>query len=87
MDVSVSLTPELVESIEAKVASGRYASTSEVVREALRLLEDADQGHAEELGRLRAMWEDGVASGDTEPLDFEALKVEARGRLPKPTTT
>ncbi len=79
MNVSVSLTPELVDLIKAKVASGRYTSTSEVVREALRLLERADRHEAEELRRLRGAWEEGVASGDAGPLDFEALKAEARG--------
>ena len=53
MNVSISLTPELVGLIKTKVASGRYTSTSEVVREALRLLERADQRDAEERRRLR----------------------------------
>ena len=80
MDVSISLTPELVGLIEAKIASGRYASASEVVREALRLLERADQREAEEARRLRGAWEEGVASGDAGPLDFTVLKAEGRGR-------
>ena len=84
MNVSVSLTPELVELIKAKVASGRYASTSEVVREALRLLERADRREGEELRRLREAWEEGLASGDAGPLDFAVLKAEARGRPPGP---
>jgi antitoxin ParD1/3/4 len=81
MNVSVSLSPEVVALIEAQVASGRYASASEVVRDALRLLEDADQRDAEELGRLREAWEEGAASGDAGPLDFAALRAEARERL------
>lgn len=80
MNISVSLTPELVDLIKAKVASGRYASSSEVVSEALRLLERADQREAEEARLLRGAWEEGVASGDAGPLDFGALKAEARGR-------
>lgn len=81
MDVSVSLTPELVDLIKAKVGSDRYTATSEAVRGALPLLERADQREAEELGRLRGAWAEGVASGDAGPLDFEALKAEARGRI------
>lgn len=38
--VNVSLTPELDKFVAAKVKSGRYTSASEVVREALRLLEE-----------------------------------------------
>jgi antitoxin ParD1/3/4 len=43
--LNVSLTPGLVAFVEAQVASGRYASASEVVRAALRGLErDAATG-------------------------------------------
>ncbi len=41
--VNVSLTPELNRFVEKKLKSGRYGSASEVVREALRLLEDYDR--------------------------------------------
>jgi antitoxin ParD1/3/4 len=41
--MNVSLTPELEEFVAIKVQSGRYNSASEVVREALRLLEEHDQ--------------------------------------------
>jgi antitoxin ParD1/3/4 len=41
--MNVHLTPELEQLVQAKVKSGRYNSTSEVVREALRLLEERDQ--------------------------------------------
>ena len=78
MNVSISLTPELMEFIKAKVDSGRYASTSEVVREALRGLERAEQLAAGDIARLRRAWDEGVASGDAGPLDFEALKRLAR---------
>ena len=41
--MNVSLTPELEELVAQKVQSGRYTSASEVIREALRLLEEQDQ--------------------------------------------
>jgi antitoxin ParD1/3/4 len=41
--MNVSLTPELDRFVARKVESGRYTSASEVVREALRLLEERDQ--------------------------------------------
>jgi putative addiction module CopG family antidote len=44
--VNVSLTPELELFVSAKVESGRYNSASEVVREALRLLEEHDTARA-----------------------------------------
>ncbi len=41
--MNVSLTAELDQFVAAKVSSGRYSSASEVVREALRLLEERDR--------------------------------------------
>jgi len=38
--LNVSLTPERARVVDAKVASDRYQSASEVVRSALRLLEE-----------------------------------------------
>ncbi len=47
--MNVSLTPELDKLVAAKVRSGRYNSASEVVREALRLLEEHDKARATQL--------------------------------------
>jgi antitoxin ParD1/3/4 len=41
--MNVHLTPELEQLVHDKVKTGRYNSASEVVREALRLLEEHDQ--------------------------------------------
>ena len=64
--MNVSLTPELEKFVSAKVESGRYNSASEVVREALRLLEENDSARAaqlaqfnDELGRRLAALERG----------------------------
>jgi antitoxin ParD1/3/4 len=40
--VNVSLTPELNAFLESRLETGRYQTTSEVVREALRLLQDQE---------------------------------------------
>jgi antitoxin ParD1/3/4 len=47
--MNVSLTPELERFVSAKVESGRYNSASEVVREALRLLEEHDSARSAQL--------------------------------------
>ncbi len=41
--MNVSLTPQLEALVKKKLASGLYNSASEVIREALRLLEEQDQ--------------------------------------------
>ena len=41
--MNVSLTPQLEDFVKDKVKSGRYSSASEVVREALRMLEERDR--------------------------------------------
>jgi antitoxin ParD1/3/4 len=47
--MNVSLTPELDNFVAGKVESGRYNSASEVVREALRLLEEHDRARSAQL--------------------------------------
>lgn len=78
MNLNVSLTDELVQFVKGKVDSGRYTSASEVVREALRLLEKQDSQEAEKLRWLQRAWQDGIESGDYRPLDIEAIKAEGR---------
>ncbi len=81
MNMNVSLTEELANFVKSKVAAGRYTSSSEVVREALRLMEKIEQQEAEKLQFLRQAWKEGIDSGDAGELDFAALKQEARARL------
>lgn len=79
--MNVSLTDELERFIKAKVESGRYTSSSEVVREALRLLEKRDEQEAEKLRWLQQAWQEGLASGDAGEIDVAAIKAEGRRRL------
>jgi antitoxin ParD1/3/4 len=53
MPMNISLTPRLEAMIREKVESGSYNAASEVVREALRLLEEEDQLRALRMDRLR----------------------------------
>jgi antitoxin ParD1/3/4 len=81
MNMNVSLPEELANFVKTKVATGRYSSSSEVVREALRLMEKAEQQEGEKLEWLRQAWKEGVDSGDAGEIDFQELKREARRRL------
>jgi antitoxin ParD1/3/4 len=53
--LNISLTPELERFINARVASGRYQSASEVVREGLRLLEEREERRQTALHELRQL--------------------------------
>jgi len=64
--------------IRAAVATGDYASTSEVVRDAMRLWSDRREFRREELEALRNAWDAGKASGVAGPLDMKSIVSEAR---------
>jgi antitoxin ParD1/3/4 len=86
MGTNVNLTPQLEELVRSKVASGLYASASEVVREALRLMDEQDRLREAKLEQLRSDVRQGLASGPSETWDAEAVKRKARSRrASKPT--
>ena len=60
--MNISLTIELQNMVHDKVASGRYTSASEVVREALRLMEDRDQLLALQKQEIRSKISAGMQS-------------------------
>ncbi len=83
MTININLTPQLEALVREKVASGLYNSASEVVREALRLLEQQDQYRAIKLEQLRQDIREGIESGPAGELDMEAIKLRGRERLKK----
>ena len=60
--MNVHLTPKLEQMIQSKVKTGRYNSASEVMREALRLMDERDQMKAMQKEELRKKIAAGVAS-------------------------
>ena len=84
--MNVSLTKELERFINDRVGSGLYTTASEVVRAALRLLEEHEQLKATRLESLRKDIKKGLAdsrAGRVAPLDMAAIKAKARSRLRK----
>jgi antitoxin ParD1/3/4 len=81
MPMNINLTPQLEELVRGKVTSGLYNSASEVVREALRLMEREDQVRAATLEQLRHDIHEGLQSGGAGELDIEAIKRRGRERL------
>ncbi len=75
--MNVSLTPELEKLVKDKVNSGRYHSVSEVMSEALRLLDERDRVQEQRLAELKAKIQEGIeASERGEVVDGEEVFAE-----------
>ena len=81
MTMNINLTPQLEDLVRSKVTSGLYNSASEVVREALRLMEREDQMRAATLSQLRQDIQKGLQSGPAGELDIEDIKLRGRVML------
>jgi antitoxin ParD1/3/4 len=71
--MNISLTPQLEKLVHDRVKSGRYTSASEVIRDALRLLDSRDRGTAQ----LNADVEAGLRqldAGQSRPFDADAVE-------------
>ena len=78
--MNVSLTPELEKYVSEKVESGLYHSASEVIREGLRLLKDQDALRKVRLHEVRQQIQEGMNSGESQPLDVEDVVDRGRKR-------
>jgi len=63
-NLSVSFTPHQAEFLASCVATGRYQSASEVVREAIRLLQDQQAKRQAQVERVRQLVEEGARQLD-----------------------
>jgi antitoxin ParD1/3/4 len=80
--LNVSLTPELERFVEARVASGRYLTASEVVREGLRLLEEREVSRQTALDEVRRKISVGLEQAERgELFDGEEVFREVLGKL------
>lgn len=75
-NTSISLGPHFDEFVKSQIAAGRYGNASEVMRAGLRLLEE----HEAKVQSLRRALIEGEESGDAGPLDFDAIKRDARAK-------
>ena len=80
MGMNVSLTPKLEEWVRQKVESGLYNSASEVVREALRLMEENERLRAARVNQLRRDIREGVDSGSSTTWDSNEIKQAGRAK-------
>ena len=81
MTLNVSLTPHLEEFIHQTVSSGRFQSASELVRTALRLLEEQELERVARLQWLRGEVQNGINSGPPTLLDMQEIKRLGRQRM------
>lgn len=79
--MSVTLTEDMASMLGNAVKSGEYASTSEVIREALREWKLRRSHLEQEREHIRKLWDEGIASGPGRLKDIGAIKDEARRRL------
>jgi antitoxin ParD1/3/4 len=79
--MNISLNPHFEELVKGKIESGLYHTASEVMREALRLLEERDQLRELHLEKLRQDIKNGLNSGEATPLDIETIKAKGRKRI------
>jgi antitoxin ParD1/3/4 len=79
--MNVSLTPKLENFVKAKVKTGDYNNASEVVREALRLLQKEEAVVEERKAvRLRKALRAGIAGPDADSFDMKKVIKRLRRR-------
>lgn len=81
--VSVALTGQQVLTLKTAVDSGEYATTSEIVREALRDWQRKRELHGEDVQRLRQLWAEGKQSGPAVVADLGEVRQKAQQHLEK----
>jgi antitoxin ParD1/3/4 len=79
--ISIALTPEMAALVRDAVKSGEYASSSEIIREALRDWKYKRLLQSQNLDEIHRLWQEGINSGAGKYADIEAIKLEARKRL------
>ena len=78
--MNINLSPQLEELVRNKIASGIFNSASEVVQEALRLMDAQDRIRATKLDQLRLDIREGLDSGTATVWNPDEVKQEGRKR-------
>lgn len=79
--ITVTLTTEMARAVKGAVASGDYASSSEIVREALRHWRRHREFQAQELEALRSVVRAGMHDMEEGRVrDFDSDRIAQKGR-------
>jgi antitoxin ParD1/3/4 len=79
--LTVAVSGHQAQLLRDAVDSGEYGTPSEVVREAIGIWQTQRNADRDDIRRLRRLWDEGKASGEPQPVDFEEFRREARRRL------
>ncbi|NDV28624.1 type II toxin-antitoxin system ParD family antitoxin [Desulfovibrio sp. JC010] len=79
--ITIALTPELSALVKESVEQGDYASTSEVIRDALRDWKHKRALRDKEIEEIRKLWKEGIESGPGRFGSIDKLIGEAKNRL------
>lgn len=79
--MNISLPSQMQRFLEAEVKAGRYATTSEAVRDGIRLLQERKAERAARLDELRKAVAIGIAAADRgDFVAVDAAQIKAAGR-------
>ena len=76
--ISIALPPDMISILRTAVESGEYASTSEVIREALRAWKLKRKVESIELDELRRLVREGMESGPGIDADLVFARLRAK---------
>ena len=82
--ITITLTPEMAQAVRGAVEAGEYASTSEIIREALRDWRHKRALQEQEFADLRAKVQEGlddIAAGRVHDFDAERIIRKGEERL------
>ena len=77
--MNISLPDPMKSWVEDQARAGRYANSSDYVRDLIR----RDQARSEAITELQAAVDEGLMSGHAAPLDRETFKAEMRAQYAK----
>jgi antitoxin ParD1/3/4 len=76
--LSVAVTKEMASMLRGAVATGQYASASELIREALRDWQQRQTVRQEAISELQRLWDEGIASGEPVPAEDAFARIRAK---------
>ncbi|BBB91669.1 MAG TPA: type II toxin-antitoxin system ParD family antitoxin [Methylomusa anaerophila] len=76
--ITIALTQELAVLVRQAVENGEYASSSEVIRDALRDWKVKRTLQQQQIDELRRLWNEGINSGEGRFSNMEEIVKEAK---------